>query len=344
MTPQELEEQRRRAGGLASIPASARTAPITQSNRAVSQQGPLAAIGPNKRNLEGIRRDLQAKYGQQSTPGTLANPGGADTSSAFSRDVKRVQDGSIGSLAKPGVLMNTANAAPMQPKDNPAVALASIGRPAATATPSEVRAQAPGADGDLASMPRTSSSILDKAIEPPAPTLADAGAQDLAGIGIQRTVDPQNGTTLYDVGPQGSATFQGIARGDGSGSTFSGAGTNAQAAAQLADYKARGLNSFGNDLSVANEINAQAEKMRTERLERNEQRRATRQAAKLDAQRDLAFDKAQRAGVDIPRGNVPSEQHTDKPQSNPARSGYLSAVTGADSRFWSYAGRRSCNC
>ena len=86
MTPQELEQQRRRASGLASIPASARTAPTTPSNRAVSQQTSLATIG------------AYFERSRQATPGTLANPARIDTSSAFSRDAQRVQQGSVARL------------------------------------------------------------------------------------------------------------------------------------------------------------------------------------------------------------------------------------------------------
>ena len=60
-------EKRRRAGGLAGIPASARTAPMTPSNRAVSQSGVGALASPGgsapRRDLAGIRQNLQAQFG-----------------------------------------------------------------------------------------------------------------------------------------------------------------------------------------------------------------------------------------------------------------------------------------
>lgn len=128
-------------------------------------------------------------------------------------------------------------------------------------------------------------------------------ARSLADAGINRTqfneIDAATGKvtpmTRYEA-EQGYAEFEGnpgdpakrlgLASGGGG---FVGALTNAQAAARLSDYAARGLDYNGNDLSVANQLNAKADQMRQERIARNEQRQAFRQANTIDAQRNHAL-------------------------------------------------------
>ena len=220
-----------------------RKAPMTLSGRAVSQQS-LAGIPQQAQQdkLANVRSDLQAQF---SNPPSLG--GGLMSANAATGSTGLASAGNAPAQLEPvKALGQNVFKRPMRQEDHQA-----LDRAASTAMTGGQRQP----------------SLM---AQPTPQGLAVAGEQPslmrgLAAAEIQRTIDPQGGTTRYDT-PQGSATFQGLARGDGSGSTFSGARTNAEAAAQLADYKARGLSPQGNDLSVANRLNAQADQMRQDRL------------------------------------------------------------------------------
>ena len=120
------------------------------------------------------------------------------------------------------------------------------------------------------------------------------GLEQTQFAGGTRQITPDS-RTIYNV-PGGYAEFQNALPGNVAarqglpqGGVLGGAATNAEAAATLADYKARGLNVFGNDLSVANTLQARADQQEQERLARNDRRLAFRAANSLDAQRNHAL-------------------------------------------------------